>query len=390
MYNANKLVTPAAYPRQVGSTIFDAKLKLCYRKYTPKYETIQDKKILVNLVFIHGTGMNKGIWRYHIENLYRLYNSEPNSAGIGIGNVLTPDMVNHADSAALNQENLGEEMFDWIDGARDVVEMIKFEDKAFKNVGFKNVNIIVGHSMGGFISVITQYLNPGLFHAVVPLNLIMYYPEVEGLHEISAAVFKDWETRGFMRDKFEIVNSANRFEVSDAFFRKRSFYRKFHPKVLEYLLDDDIYEEGECLEAKGDTTHVYTKTTVKDQLITYCSASVSVPVGMKLYKKIDIPVYYILSSEDNTLPEAKSFFVEQLKHVIRQIDCKGKHIVNGEDPDLIIKIIQGIIEERVLKDGPKVEELRPTEQEFDAQQVERRRRQAILREHFEKRTAIKL
>lgn len=79
LYESKLITVPAAFPRYPGSVILsqpsnnpeDYRLDVCYRKYkTKSYVSDQPK---INIVFLHGNGMNKGIWHYHIDKFVQSF-----------------------------------------------------------------------------------------------------------------------------------------------------------------------------------------------------------------------------------------------------------------------------------------------------------------------------
>ncbi|CAK7894923.1 peroxisomal membrane protein Lpx1p [[Candida] anglica] len=338
MYTKELKVVKGSFPRKVGSAIPQDTarnpLKICYRKYHSK-----DGKI--NLVFLHGTGMNKGLWHYHIDKLYHQYENTKTP----IGTVLAIDMVNHGHSAALNIDRLGYK-FDWCDGARDVQCVLQNEIKSFTTPG--QLNILVGHSMGGFISLFTTFLQPTLFHSVVVVNPVAY--TTDQAKEGSTIVFNGWVKKGYMKDDFHVskyVKGEIPPEVYE-FFENKSFFRNFDKRILKNQLDDEIPDR----EHNGD---INLHTTMRNQLITYFGSFDAIPVGMEIYSTIKTPVYYILSENDTTNSEAVQYLESSMKDVIHRIDVpEAYHIVNAEQPDLMVDILIKIIDERLDMDHDKL------------------------------------
>lgn len=361
----------ASYPRQAGSTLVDERLLLCYRKYVAAIAPSKGN-LVVNFVFIHGTGMNKGLWHYHIDKMYR-------EAPFTVGTVLAPDMVNHGQSAGVNRDNLGY-TFDWVDGAYDIVLMLKKE--SLQTAGCRNLNILVGHSMGGFLAMYTEYLNPGLFHAVVPINPIVFTSEKSALRSIE--VFKGWLKRGYMQDTWPVGPQIAPRQVAEAYFKQESFFKRFHSLVLHHMLEDEWYEAGQ---PTGDVLHTYVKTTVANQMVTYLSSLESLKRGMKIFGKVNIPVYHVSSDRDTVIPQAIEFFRETTKKVLHPVDCKGFHLVNAEDPDLICLILQLVVHERT-PDADMTAGVAVAEPNFS--ELERRRRHDLLKKKFEAKFSLKL
>ena len=160
-YSYEKKMTLAHPFRATGSTLLheeQSSLKIVYDKYkTRSPYPNSSNQLRYNLIFIHGTGFNKSIWKYHINKLYQL--SQSQQVPWFLDSVISLDMVGHGDSSLENQGKIGP-IFRWDDGGKDVVNVVKYELNStgdFKN-DFNSRNIVIGHSMGGYCALYASFL----------------------------------------------------------------------------------------------------------------------------------------------------------------------------------------------------------------------------------------
>lgn len=340
LYTYNLKTIDADIIRGKGSVVpSNSRLKMVYRKYTSSIDVVGPR---LNLVFVHGTGMNKGIWHYHINKLYELNSSH---FGNQLGTVIAVDCVNHCHSALNNKDALGF-IHDWRDLAKDIVKMATEEEADVFLGNPDNINIIIGHSMGGFVSLYTGFLAPDIFCACVPINPVCYTPDgVDGYAKVFQNIVLSWCERGYMKDTFTISNPSQWYTEIEQFFKYKSFFTKFHPTVLQNMILDELN-----VDISNPQSQVKLNTTVQAQYSTYLTSLICMYHFKKLLKFIEVPVYRILSEKDIALDEAKSYFSEALKPVLVNFDLPNeKHLVNGENPDLVIDILQNILSSELKK-----------------------------------------
>lgn len=351
LYSYEVRTAVASFPRQNGSVLLeksldnidDNTLKICYRRYQGKVSQSYHSKTKLNLVFFHGIGMNKGLWHYHIDKLFKFFNSGQDNGNLHLNVVCAFDAVNHADSAQLNKNKLGY-IYDWRDSSKDVIKVL-IEDESATFVETENkISIMIGHSMGGFVTLYSAYLSPGLFDSCIVVNPVSHvHPNEYTERDIQ---FKKWYESNYMKDDFEIQNASNWYNEIEAYFKKNSFFRKFHSIVLANMLEDELPKE-----IKQSPNEAYSKiklnTTVASQLYTYWGMNKSVSCGMPTFAEIEIPIFHIVSEFDNSSAEARRYLRNRLQQVVHGIDFpNAKHLLNGEDPDSLIKLFILILQER--------------------------------------------
>ncbi len=139
----------AHYPRTpLNSTVYPSdRLDLVLTVYESRlldsvdsaHNDLHNKEI-INLIFVHGTGMCKEVWNYHIDKLFR-GNDKKDRKWI-LGTAVAIDAVNHGDSYLLNKNKVGW-CYNWLDGGKDISRVVK-------KLNLKGRTLSIGHSMGGY------------------------------------------------------------------------------------------------------------------------------------------------------------------------------------------------------------------------------------------------
>lgn len=347
LYKCSLKVSNADTARVPGSIILDQPsddaspycLKVCYRKYTGIKDGEDAKLAFVNLVFLHGNGMNKGIWHYHITKLYEKFNLGRSPV---INTVIAVDCVNHGHSAEINKGKLGN-VYNWNDGAQDVIKLLK-EDE-YECFGRPNtMNIIIGHSMGGNQATRVSYIEPNLIDSTILINPVFVLDPayVESLKIALEVAMK----KGIMVNTLTIPREQDWRKYTFDFYRTRSFWKKFNEKVLKYMFEDDISDNLKST-VPDKVEKVTFNTSAFQQLAVYLNSYKSTFYSLPTFPVIEVPIYYISSSADYEDEDNLSFLRGKLKNV-KPIDLDvGTHLVHAEEPDLILDTILNIIEERV-------------------------------------------
>lgn len=278
---------------------------------------------------MHGTGMNKAIWTYYVDELVKI--AKKDNSNFELNTVIAFDAVSHCDSAIANKGKLGADYI-WADGAKDLIEIIKHEsrvDSRFKDAS----NIAIGHSLGGHGVLMAGFFEPLLFDSIVTIEPVIF-PMKRGTLEQGIKLFETLSA--IIKTKFKTDE-----EFMD-YMRKKSFYKKFHPKIFGDFTNDEKLVTSNSVEAK---------TSKLSQMATYIASAQSIPIGWENLKFIFVPVLHIVGKDASWNPPGSA-----QKITDRIPDCKmveipeGTHLLHLEIPDAVIERIVDFIQERSDKE----------------------------------------
>lgn len=363
-YTKEFKIIDAAYPRYPGGTILvGQRLKIAYNKYTANYAIPKDQ-IAVNLIFAHGTGMNKLLWNYHINKLFE-YGAK--SSTWKLASAIAVDAVNHGDSAISNEGKLGWGHH-WDDFGKDLIQVVKTEQglwaDSFEN-GVRSRTIVVGHSFGGFAATYAASNEPGLFDSAILVEPVLYFDSDPKQIAKFTAIFK--KISRILLDTFDSL------EDYEAFFKEFSFYKNFHPQVLKDMMDDELYT---VIDQESGETKYKTKTSTESQVVVYVSSAICIPHASEMLKRTEIPVSHIIGKAAKwNPPESITSIRNSLgKSLWKTFDIEnGEHLVNGDLPDDIVRAFTEHIDSRVtasLRDKdyyPEIQHNYDAKKIFDAQ-----------------------
>ncbi|KAF3991300.1 hypothetical protein FT663_02801 [Candidozyma haemuli var. vulneris] len=329
MYSVEKKVAPGVFPRAPGSTTLSSdKVQLVYNKFTPKNPAGKDAT-KINLIFAHGSGMNKGTWNYHIQ---KLYEANQNNSSWKLNNVIAVDNFSHGDSAELNREKIGW-TFDWCDNGKDLVEVVKHEIRTtgdFEPSGYTR-NILIGHSLGGYAVLWAGFLEPQLFDSIISVEPVVQYTQA----------LNEWFFKRMIKAGKFIENEYPSVEAAHEHLKKKSFYNVMEKNVLDAFVDDElVVNKDGTVRVKAQRLH---------QVATYCGVSYSAERGMGILNQLEIPFYHITGADAVWTPrESVDWIREEVpEHLLETADMpKGGHLVHGEQPLESVKLWLEFIDKR--------------------------------------------
>lgn len=312
--------------RSPGAQLNSGKpLWLVYELFEPRSEdcsAVDAELIRVNLLFLHGSGMNRTVWEYYVSRLFI------NNDSFTLGKIVTLDMVNHGDSGVLNRHNLGVN-FNWIDGARDAC-MVGF--KEFKFNTDKEINVVIGHSMGGFQAICCNILYPNLFDLVIAIEpVIISHDMPRGPTDHTVVPRKFFQLLlSKMKDQFK-----NKTEYVE-YMRTNSFYKDAHPDILKTLIE---FEQLEETDSRGNAV-IRTKMDKRQNSICYLTLNPSAQWLIANLQFLTTPVYCIVGGVSTWTPKANTEIMKE-KIVNLQLDsvAQAGHLVNLEHPDECVALI---------------------------------------------------
>lgn len=344
-FKVEKKICDAYFPRFTGSTVLeDDHLKVVYNKFT-RVGAAPEGKIRINLVFSHGTGMNKELWNYHIKKLYQISSNNP--ADWYLGSVIAFDCVSHGDSALINKEKLGW-TYGWADGAKDLIKIVRHESLTENDMLNNHVskNIIIGHSLGGHHVIMAGFWEPQLFDTIIPIEAVYYY------NGAMAAKFAKRFVKigGLIMDEFDSLDDFR------GYYGVMSFYNTLHPEVKKDLIENEYYT---VYDPATNTTKYRSKASKLSQLTTYISSAFAIQKSHTIVPFIKTKICFVVGEKANWNPaESIPYFIENADpnsllehHIVKG----GSHLVNGDKPDEMVDIFTGVINKRArstLEENP--------------------------------------
>ncbi|MEO6453736.1 MAG: alpha/beta hydrolase [Ginsengibacter sp.] len=204
------------------------------------------------VILIHGFGEDGNIWSYIADKLKNNFL------------VIVPDLPGTGKSEILEDENVNVTVDDY---AEVIIHILKKESL--------DDCIIIGHSMGGYIT----------------LGIADKYPEVlNGFGLINSTAYADSEDK--KRDRLKSIEFIQKNDAAS--FLKTStpglFADKFkqeHPDEIEKLIDSTAYFTSESL-------------------IQYTKAMMNRPQRISVLQTTALPVLFIIGEEDPVVPLEKS------------------------------------------------------------------------------------
>lgn len=326
-YTAEIKNTAAAFPRGAGSTVLPSdRLKVAYRRYKTS-QPVPEGITKVNFIFAHGTGMNKSVWSYHIDQLYEM---TKDSDDWRVDSVVSVDSASHGDSSLLNEGKIGWS-FDWRDGAKDLINVVKHEMDSTGDFipSTTTRNVLVGHSMGGFMVSYAGFLEPSLFDSLISIEPVLYFDPM--FREFFLLRVK--KLGKILNDEFPSR------EVAQAFYSK-SFYNVMDKRVLNDFANDELYEKN---------GKFYTKASTKAQLATYLSALYCITVGQEALKNIQIPFLHVVGTKAMWNPPDAVEYIRSAvpQQFISTAEIDGDHLAHGDKVDDTVDLIRKFVDERV-------------------------------------------
>lgn len=332
-YRVERRVTKAYGPRASGSTVLETDtLELVYLKFKTTRIPAKDE-IKINLVFSHGTGMNKSFWKYHIDQLYKL--SEKN--GWFLDSVASVDSVNHADSAILNEGKLGT-ICRWDEAGKDLLQVIKNEQSLgdFNN-NHSSRNIIVGHSAGGHAAVMAGFYDPNIVDSIVPIEAVLYtHPK-----------YIDKFVKIFTKIASMIIDEFDSQDDFNEYFQQFSFFKTLDPRVAKDFMADELYTE---VQEDGEIKYK-AKSNQVGQMATYLSSGFSLKADMPCLDLLRLPVCHVVAKNGKWNPPESTPYVREhipKEYLAKTVDIEvGEHLTPGEFPDATVNLIEEFAKQRI-------------------------------------------
>ncbi|EDO17874.1 hypothetical protein Kpol_1043p65 [Vanderwaltozyma polyspora DSM 70294] len=320
-YQRETKIIDAVYPRTYrDSTIVHSdRLQCVYDVFTYTGDRLNDEGVKMNLMFLHGSGMNRFIWDYYVAHLldYKL--------GAAINKIVTLDQVTHGDSSVLNRGKLGVG-YDWSDGARDACKVAQKEFySGLEDNSDDIINIVVGHSMGGFQAMCCGVLLPSLFDFIVTIEPVAYSPNVPNNSNVTVLPPKFFKAiASKVEDEFK--NEAE----YDKFMHERSFFTKTHPEIFER------FKETERINMEDGS--IRTKMERRQEMLCYMTLHPTSYWLLDGAKHIKVPVVSLVGGIATWAPkENQQVLQKSIPNYTVDVVPQGDHLMNIEMPDEMLK-----------------------------------------------------
>ncbi|CAI4064751.1 hypothetical protein SUVZ_08G1220 [Saccharomyces uvarum] len=327
----------ASWPRAPRGTLCAAdRLDLVYDVYTNTSERHRHPGATsVNIVFLHGSGMSKVVWEYYLP---RIAAADPDGH-YAVHKLVLIDQVTHGDSGVRNRGKLGT-VFDWTDGARDVVKIAADEFGGYEEGSPPALNVAIGHSMGGFQALVSDVLQPNLFHLLILIEPVVVTRQASpaaaaaGLSQIPEGLYNALRLK--TRDRFRSESDYVKY------MRNNSFFANAHGQILQNIID---FERT----APEDNGSVRTKMDQAQNLLCYMNMQSFAPFLISNVKFVRKRTIHIVGARSNWCPPENQLFLQKtLQNYHLDTIPGGSHLVNIEAPDLVIDKINHHIREFVL------------------------------------------
>ncbi|KAG1878750.1 Alpha/Beta hydrolase protein [Suillus tomentosus] len=291
---------------ELGGERVEKPLWNCVNRYVRR---VKDERKGLTLFFAHANGFPKEIWETTLRYLLSSHTASL------IDEVWSWEAVQHGDAALINETNLSG-IFDWRDNARDITHFLLYylpEDASSKVLpahlhllpetvsesrqikGFSSRSLVtVGHSFGGYCSIIAALNFPALFSSIILVDPAIidghgaYSPKSDGL--VLSALRR--------RQRWPSCEEALRL------FKASPFFGAWHPDTLQLYVT-----YGLCKDSQGG---VKLKMSSLQEALVYADRTGS-PEAWELLEKVDerIELRWIIPGK----PEDKGFMGEQATRV---------------------------------------------------------------------------
>ncbi|SMN17905.1 similar to Saccharomyces cerevisiae YOR084W LPX1 Oleic acid-inducible, peroxisomal matrix localized lipase [Maudiozyma saulgeensis] len=333
LFKKETKTTRAFASRLHGATLVEETdtLQLVYDLFTYSDETNikRPDTCLVNFMFLHGSGMNRTVWEYYIAYMSKYFD---NNIEWQINKIVTLDQVTHGDSAEINRNMLGTN-FDWSDGARDACKVA--QEEFLPKLSTNCINVVVGHSMGGFQALSCGVLSPSLFDLIIVIEPVVYVPHVENKFDVTIVPPRFYDALwNKMDDKFKDMNEFKKF------MERRSFYKNSNSEILQRMI------EFEAVRTLDGT--IRTKISQQQNILCYLTLDPTAKWLIGSLPFISSPVYGIVGGKSTWCPpQNQELLVARIPKYQKDVIPNGDHLVNLEDPNVCLSKIVEYVNEYV-------------------------------------------
>ncbi|GAV55978.1 hypothetical protein ZYGR_0AZ01500 [Zygosaccharomyces rouxii] len=309
-YKKQTKVIEAVWPRSHKDAVLATakdRLQLVYDVYTCVNSNKNDNNVFVNLLFLHASGMSRSVWDYHVAHLFD-YEFNWN-----VNKIILLDQVSQGDSGVLNADLLGVQQ-DWVDGARDACKVAQNEFNTDSPV----LNIVIGHSAGGFQALSSGVLLPNLFQLIITVEPVVYM----NYATLSPRFYQA------LLDKMQDVFPND--EVYQNYMDRRSMYATVHPSILQRVkeFEKTVLPDGT----------IRTKISRNQHIICYMSLNSGADWLINSLSSIKVPVISMFGGISKWAPRKnREILKEKIPDYFEEMISDGDHLFNLEQPDKFLR-----------------------------------------------------
>lgn len=319
-------------------------IRIAYTKYQANNINDSDNdKPTVNLIFAHMASASKAVWIYHIAQLFSITNNTNNhtSYPFKFNTIIAYDAAAHGDSNLLNHDKLGIS-HSWLDNYDHLLAVVEAEKLQYTS----DLLIAVGHSFGGFASLLAGYLRPQLFDSIVvaePMVSRKYglkggnksvamndKAKVGATSTGGSSKSNEGSIESISKAKFnnavwiKVQSDFNSKEEAWQFLNTLSFYKKAPLPVKEAIFEKEFYKEEK-------TNRYIRKTCLSQSRASFTPASRAMPFLYNNLKYFELPVCHVAGTVANWIPKSDIEDVRNtLRIAIKENSNNGKGDESGE------------------------------------------------------------
>lgn len=314
-----------------------------YNKYKSTV-TPQPGQIKILFVFAHGTGMNKMVWHFHIQQLF--HKSQQPGLQFFVDTCVSVDAVSHGDLALANDGKIGP-VYWWDELGRDLLEVIRHENQVGDLISAPDLRVItVGHSLGGNAAFMAGFFDPNLVDCVVTVDAVLYTEEL--MRARFTKIFKKILT--MLIDRFDTKDEVK-------LFYDMLFYNTMDKRVLKDFVDDEVYP---VVDDEEEVSY-RTKASKFAQMATYLGLAYSLNLTMHAIQSYRTAVCHVTGNQAVwNPPQLKTWVRANLPpgKLVKTADIDGTHLVHGDNPDGMVQVLVELAHDRTNVAKQTIDEIK--------------------------------
>lgn len=343
-YTIEKKTCAAYGPRAPRLTILPLdRLVQVYNKYKSTVPP-QPGQVQLLFVFSHGTGMNKLVWHYHIDQLFQ--KSQRPNLGYYIDVCVSVDAVSHGDSALANEGKIGP-VYWWDELGRDLLAVIRHENEVGDLVSAPDRRIItVGHSLGGNAAFMAGFFDPNVVDCAVTVDAVLYTEPL--MRPRFTKIFK--KIAGLLIDRFDTEDEVK-------LFYDMLFYNTMDKRVLNDFVADEIVTVVD----DDEEVSYRTKASKFAQMATYLGLAYSLNLTMHAIQSYRTSVCHVTGNQATwNPPQLKPWVRSNLPEgkLVKTADIDGTHLVHGDNPDGMVQVLVELAQDRTKVAQTNIDQLK--------------------------------